>query len=330
MFKRTATAGLIPALIVSTIAALALFIPASAAKVTVLTVSDCVTYSTGIPAISSMNPHAGPTAGGTTVTINGSHFLGTTAVMFGNLSASSFNIVSDIKITAVSPASGRAMTVNVHVTNPCGTSATVSQDRFTFTGARCTSAQHDYDNSQGTLEGSPVYIFAWSTGCPDPEYRYFVRKPGSYTWFAVTGWIGNSFTWDTTRAMQGVWGVAVDVREKGHTVAYEAFSFGTMKILTACTSASLFVNQDSPMTPGPDVLLQGFARNCNHKYFRFYIKSPGGSWTLVRGWSVSNTYTWHTAGKRLGQYMLEVQARDLHSASRSWDSYQALTFWLGT
>src|SRR5207302_848476 len=88
------------------------------------------------PTVTSVSPTAGPTAGGTTVTITGTGLTGATSVKFGSTDAASFtNDVNtpDQVITAVSPAE-LAGTVHITVTTPFGTSATSASDEFTFVG----------------------------------------------------------------------------------------------------------------------------------------------------------------------------------------------------
>src|SRR5438477_8003521 len=82
-------------------------------------------------ALSSVVPHRGSTAGGTSVTINGSSFSGATAVAFGGTAATSFSVVSAAKITAVSPAHA-AGNVDIAVTTAAGTSAASVADQFQF------------------------------------------------------------------------------------------------------------------------------------------------------------------------------------------------------
>src|SRR5438309_1200572 len=83
--------------------------------------------SAASPAITSLVPHRGSTAGGTSVTINGSSFSGATAVAFGGTAATSFSVVSAAKITAVSPAHA-AGNVDIAVTTAAGTSAAAVVD----------------------------------------------------------------------------------------------------------------------------------------------------------------------------------------------------------
>ena len=83
------------------------------------------------PTVSAVNPNAGTSAGGTSVTITGSNFTGATAVSFGGTAAASFTVVSATSITATSPAHA-AGAVDVRVTTPNGTSATSASDTFTY------------------------------------------------------------------------------------------------------------------------------------------------------------------------------------------------------
>jgi IPT/TIG domain len=85
------------------------------------------------PAITSITPSAGPTAGGTSVTINGTGFTGATTVRFGSVAAT-FRLTSSTKITAVSPAQS-AGTRDVSVKTSSGTSAAVAADKFTYQAA---------------------------------------------------------------------------------------------------------------------------------------------------------------------------------------------------
>ena len=81
------------------------------------------------PAVTSIQPDAGPTAGSTTVTIEGSDLDTTSAVTFGSTPAS-FSVDSDTALTATAP-SGTG-TVDITVTALGGTSPTSAVDRFTY------------------------------------------------------------------------------------------------------------------------------------------------------------------------------------------------------
>jgi uncharacterized protein YhjY with autotransporter beta-barrel domain len=88
------------------------------------------TYTTPPPIVTSISPKSGPTAGGTTVTITGSHFTGAVSVLFGNVEEDSFTINSDTSITTVS--TGGTGTVDIVVVSNGGGSAKSQADQFTY------------------------------------------------------------------------------------------------------------------------------------------------------------------------------------------------------
>ncbi|HLB21641.1 MAG TPA: alkaline phosphatase family protein [Solirubrobacteraceae bacterium] len=81
------------------------------------------------PQVSGIAPEAGPSGGGTSVTVGGAGFVGVTAVHFGATAASGYTTESSTSLTATSPALA-AGTVNITVTTPNGTSATSLSNRF--------------------------------------------------------------------------------------------------------------------------------------------------------------------------------------------------------
>ena len=85
-----------------------------------------------IPVVTLVAPTPATHLGGTTVTITGLYFTGTTAVKFGGTDATSFTVVSDTTITAKSPAGTTGATVDIRVTTPGGTTTNVTADNFTY------------------------------------------------------------------------------------------------------------------------------------------------------------------------------------------------------
>jgi alpha-tubulin suppressor-like RCC1 family protein len=85
------------------------------------------------PVVSSLTPDTGPAAGGTDVTILGGGLQGASAVDFGGVAASEFQVRSDDEILAVAPPGSGAVAVTV--TTPQGTNGTDSEDEFTYQGA---------------------------------------------------------------------------------------------------------------------------------------------------------------------------------------------------
>jgi hypothetical protein len=86
-----------------------------------------------IPRVTGISTTAGPTSGGTSVTITGTGFTAATAVNFGPtaIAATGITIASDNSITVSSP-SEDAGAVYVTVSSAGGTSATASNLQFTY------------------------------------------------------------------------------------------------------------------------------------------------------------------------------------------------------
>ena len=93
--------------------------------------ADFYTYSLKVPVIAAVTPSFGPAAGGTTVTITGKSFKGTTAVTFGSTPALSFTVTSSKSVTAVAPP-GVVGAVDVTLTNASGVSGISAVDQFTY------------------------------------------------------------------------------------------------------------------------------------------------------------------------------------------------------
>ena len=81
------------------------------------------------PALASLSPVRGPTAGGTAVTLSGSGFVTGASVSFGG-SAAPASVVSATSISATAPAHGSGV-VDVQVVNPDGQSSTLPAS-FTY------------------------------------------------------------------------------------------------------------------------------------------------------------------------------------------------------
>ena len=121
------------------------------------------------PTVTKVAPTVGTILGGDNVTITGSKFTGVTAVAFGTASATGFTFVSDVSITAITPAQD-AGTVHVMVTTPSGTNVTTQGDQYEY-GAHYTAT-----NPDGTIcqYGPNVRIERNSTAMDDGTFMWSV------------------------------------------------------------------------------------------------------------------------------------------------------------
>jgi len=129
-----------------------------------------------LPSITKIAPRKGPASGGTSVTITGSHLGEATAVRFGALPAASFKASSPNKLSAVAPA-GTAGKLDITVTTPQGTSATVWADHFKLGPPTVTKVK---PGSGPLAGGTLIYItgsgFALGAGA---THFKFARARGS-------------------------------------------------------------------------------------------------------------------------------------------------------
>jgi hypothetical protein len=124
--------------------------------------ADQFTYlASSTPTVSMVSPSSGPLAGGTTVTITGTNFIGVTAVQFGTASATPITVNSSQSITVPAPAG--TGTVDITVTASEGTSATSTADHYSYaTASAAISAVGSmaYSSAAGvtTLSVSPQHV----------------------------------------------------------------------------------------------------------------------------------------------------------------------------
>ncbi|ULH18157.1 IPT/TIG domain-containing protein (plasmid) [Deinococcus sp. KNUC1210] len=87
------------------------------------------------PTVTGITPNQGAVAGGTSVTVSGSNFASGVTVKFGGMAATNVVINSATNLTAVSPPSAAAGTVDVVVSDGDDTSALSTADQFTYVAA---------------------------------------------------------------------------------------------------------------------------------------------------------------------------------------------------
>ena len=120
----------------------------TAGLVTVTTLGGTATSATTFtpaPIITSFTPTSGGV--GTTVTINGSNFTGTTVVKFNGTNAASFTVVSNVKLTAI-VATGTT-SGKISITTPGGT--VTSAGTFSFIPAPTITSFSPSSGAVGTL-----------------------------------------------------------------------------------------------------------------------------------------------------------------------------------
>ena len=86
----------------------------------------------GCPAIESLSAGTGPVSGAGAITIRGGGLADATSVSFGAAGVGTIESTSATSLVVVPPSPGRALCVNITVTNPQGTSVVTSDTSFAF------------------------------------------------------------------------------------------------------------------------------------------------------------------------------------------------------
>src|SRR2546421_494870 len=188
----------------------------------------------------------------------------------------------------------------------------------------CGGAKLTSDKSSPQPPGSSM-VLTGSASCPGTaQYRFWTLAPGG-RWAVVQDYsAASTFTWSTAGKPNGMYGLEVDVRDQGSTASYETVSNFNF-LVDACSAAKLSTDKPSPQVHGTTVTLTGSATCLGTPQYRFWVKTPGGSWTVVQDYGSSSSFSWNTTGKAAAAYGLEVDVRDQGSAA-SYETVPNLTF----
>ena len=181
------------------------------------------------PTVTSLSPSAGPTAGGTSVTITGTNFTGATQVQFGGTNATGYTVDSATQITATAPA-GAAGTVDVRVMTIGGTSANTAADNYTYHADPTVAS---LSPTQGPESGG-TSVTITGTNFTGLSGAAAVQFGGTN----ATSYVVNSATSITATAPAGTGAVSVRVTTPGGTTANTAADDYTYVPLPTVTNVS--------------------------------------------------------------------------------------------
>lgn len=86
---------------------------------------------------------------------------------------------------------------------------------YTLTSEPCSGLSTNSSPSGTAAVGTAVTIGAAATGCPSPDYEFWMLAPGSQTWQLVQGYSpAGSFSWPTTGEAPGAYQFSIWARDK--------------------------------------------------------------------------------------------------------------------
>jgi N-acetyl-anhydromuramyl-L-alanine amidase AmpD len=218
--------------------------------------------------------------------------------------------------------------IEVDVRDANSTASYDAVNWLSYALAGCTAAHLTTDKTSPQLTGTASVTLTGTPTCPaTADYRFWIRPPGG-SWTVVQNYSSSAnYTWNTASLAPGTYSLEVDVRDHGSTSSYEAVYNATF-MLSPCVNATMIPDKASPQAAGTTVTFTASASCTGTAQYRFWVKAPGGGWTIAQDYGASNMFVWNTAGKPAGTYSLEVDVRNAGSTA----SYQAVanvTYTLG-
>jgi hypothetical protein len=90
------------------------------------------------------------------------------------------------------------------------------------TGAPCTSVTLTFNPPSPSTAGTTIQLNAIASGCPTPQYQFWIQAPGG-TWTVVQAYSSSStFTWNTAGLPAGTYLFDVWVKQAGSGASWEA------------------------------------------------------------------------------------------------------------
>jgi hypothetical protein len=172
--------------------------------------------------------------------------------------------------------------------------------------------------------GASVTFSGTASGCPNPVYQFWIQPPGG-SWSILQAYSSSaSVTWSTTGQPVGTYLFDVWAKQSGSTASWEAHVSPnptyTLQAANVCTGVTMNANPVSPQAAGTPVMISGAATGCSSPVYQFWIKGPGGNWTILQAYSSSASVSWNTTGLAAGTYLFDVWVKQSGSTA-DWEAH---------
>src|ERR1700674_1373711 len=230
-----------------------------------------------------------------------------------------------------SPAVDGAYLVQVNVRN-AGANEDPSGDNntaVTYNLSSCstptlsTSAASPYITGPG-----PIMLTATGQCSAGTQYEFYYKDP-STGWHVIGSGDGSSNTalWNADYTA-GAYVLEVDIRPVGSTASWVTY-YDLPFTLSGCGVPSLTPDLASPQSPGTTVHWTANVSCTGTPQYLFYVRSPGGVWTIAQAYGASNTFTWNspTTG---GSSLVHVNRRNAGANEDPFDNNAAVAYFLSS
>jgi hypothetical protein len=197
-------------------------------------------------------------------------------------------------------------------------------------GPACTAVTWNAPNPASPQKpGTAVTFSATATGCPNPQYEFWVQAPGGPWTILQSFGSASSATWGTTGLGTGTYSFDAWVKQSGSgTSTFEAHLSPnptyTLQTGSPCTSVTWNPpSPPSPQQPGTTVTFGAVAGGCPSPQYEFWIQAPGGSWTILQAYGPASSTAWNTTGLATGTYYFDAWAKQSGSSVGTFEAHLA-------
>jgi hypothetical protein len=248
---------------------------------------------------------------------NGSdwYFQGTTDDWWGTSAGG--QVVTDLKTV---PAS------QFEAVDESGLQAAAGSYQALTAAAPCATPTLSASPPASQAAGSPVTVTASTSGCVNPQYRFFTRPAGGSWTLAQDYGPSATFNWTSTTPA-GAYYIGVHVRAASSANAFDAFASMPYTLTTTrCGPVTLGASPPSPSVSGTRVTLTASTTGCPNPRYEFWMLPAGtATWRIVQGYSSSSSYSWNSTGALTGTEQFGVWARDAGSTN-AYDAYTGIPY----
>jgi hypothetical protein len=211
---------------------------------------------------------------------------------------------------------GTHYTFTVTATNHTGSDSMTST--VAVPGRHCDSAIVTAGASTPQPVGAAIALHATASGCPNPEYQFWIEQPGTGRYQVARPYGGSSWTWDTAGLPAGGYQILVWARQQGSGNQYDTYGVMWFRLTAVgCGSVSLTPSAAAPRPVGSVVTFTASSTRCASPEYEFHLRRSGTGYVMVQPYSSSTTWTFDTTSYPAGTYEINVLARQAGTSTAS-------------
>ena len=211
---------------------------------------------------------------------------------------------------------GTHYTFTVTATNHSGSDSMTST--VGVPGRHCESAIVTASSASPQPVGTVIALHVTTTGCPNPEFKFWIRPPGANRYQVARPYGGSSWTWNTAGLPGGNYQIDVWARQQGSSNEFDTYGVMWFRLTAVgCGSVSLTPSAAAPQPVGSVVTFTASSTRCASPEYQFWLRRPGTGYVMVQPYSTSPTWTFDTTSYPAATYEINVLAREAGTSSAS-------------